>query len=65
MHSVFLALSLLSAAVAVPTPASELKNLLVPNENGELVYATPEQIKEHIGARGLVSLSKRDDCDDE
>ncbi|ORY14335.1 hypothetical protein BCR34DRAFT_238994 [Clohesyomyces aquaticus] len=52
--------------LAVPTSHSgdgtaELKNLLIPNEKGELVYATPAQIAARSTSR---TLSKRDDCSD-
>ncbi|KAF2471497.1 uncharacterized protein BDR25DRAFT_20332 [Lindgomyces ingoldianus] len=52
--------------LAIPTsnPTSDvykLKNLLIPNENGELVYATPSQ----LAARSANNtLNKRDACSD-
>jgi hypothetical protein len=63
MHSLAIIVSLLSAAAAVPTPDATIKNLLVPNEHGELVYADAQQ--QSKAARDFVSLSKRDDCDAE
>lgn len=65
MHSFALLVSLLSAAAAVPTPDTpQLKNILVPNENGELVYATPDQIKARMPSSNSVAISKRDTCDE-
>jgi hypothetical protein len=67
MYPTVLILSLLSTVMAVPTPdTASYKNMLVPNEHGELVYATPQQIEAHM-ANGDAhhTLSKRDDCDAE
>jgi hypothetical protein len=43
MLSTIVILPLLSAAMALPNPVpAPYKNMLIPNKNGELVYATPE-----------------------
>jgi hypothetical protein len=65
MYSIALLLPLLSAVMALPQPAAApYKNMLVPNENGVLVYATPEQIAEKMANReSHHRISKRDDCD--
>jgi hypothetical protein len=65
MLSTIFILPLLSAVMALPNPVpAPYKNMLVPNENGELVYATPEQIAEKMANReSHHKVSKRDDCD--
>ena len=47
---------------AAPAPNT---NILIPNENGELVYATPTQLAARSAVYGTFPLSKRDACSDQ
>lgn len=50
------------SALAVPVAQS---NILIPNENGELVYATPSQLAAREVKSMEKSLLKRDACSDQ
>jgi hypothetical protein len=67
MISFIAALFFLSALplsiLAIPTP--DAANILIPNEKGELVYATSAQLRARSTKYATSLLSKRDACSDQ